>query len=102
MGKDDRPKSPPPRDRSKRGNPLRHTPNKKSKAPSGPWTNRYVKCRHCGGTHWHRDCPKRHKARANDSQPSKGRAALATADAKADENLDAAIGNVLLAADAQS
>eukprot|EP00965_Chrysotila_dentata_P017723 589507-Pleurochrysis_carterae.AAC.1 len=42
-GRDDRPKSPPPRDRNKRSDPSRHTPNnKKSKVPVGPWTNRYV------------------------------------------------------------
>eukprot|EP00965_Chrysotila_dentata_P157744 5210801-Pleurochrysis_carterae.AAC.1 len=47
MGKEDRSKSPPPRDRNKRGDPARNTPNKKSKAASGPWTNRFTKCRHC-------------------------------------------------------
>eukprot|EP00965_Chrysotila_dentata_P047090 1562924-Pleurochrysis_carterae.AAC.1 len=34
-GRDDRPKSPPLRDRTKRSDPPRHTPNKKSKVPVG-------------------------------------------------------------------
>eukprot|EP00965_Chrysotila_dentata_P198211 6178652-Pleurochrysis_carterae.AAC.10 len=35
------------------------------KAPTGPWTKRFMKCRHCSGSHWHRDCPKRHKGRGD-------------------------------------
>eukprot|EP00965_Chrysotila_dentata_P151699 5013467-Pleurochrysis_carterae.AAC.1 len=48
LGKPDPPTSPPPRGPSSRGDPVRRTPNAKSKASSGPWTNQYVKCRHCG------------------------------------------------------
>eukprot|EP00965_Chrysotila_dentata_P034516 1148605-Pleurochrysis_carterae.AAC.1 len=70
MGKEDRSKSPPPCDRNKRGDPARNTPNEKSKATSGPWTNRFTKCRHCGGTHWHRDCPKRHTSKGDRGQAS--------------------------------
>eukprot|EP00965_Chrysotila_dentata_P210422 6185867-Pleurochrysis_carterae.AAC.1 len=88
-----------------RGNPPRHARDKQSDlAPAGPWTNRFVKCHHCGGSHWHRDCPKRHKSKDSKVQqglPLNGCAALAGADAIADKNLDAAIGNVLLAANAQ-
>eukprot|EP00965_Chrysotila_dentata_P086090 2840779-Pleurochrysis_carterae.AAC.4 len=74
--------------------------------PVGPWTNRFVKCLHCGGSRWHHDCPKRllqgnRRNKDGNGQPSSGRAALVSAHATADENLDAAIGNVLLAADAQ-
>eukprot|EP00965_Chrysotila_dentata_P105554 3486139-Pleurochrysis_carterae.AAC.1 len=46
-------------------------------------------------------CPKRHKCKDAQGQPTTGRAALAGTDAVVDVNLDAAIGNVLLAADAQ-
>eukprot|EP00965_Chrysotila_dentata_P065155 2159755-Pleurochrysis_carterae.AAC.1 len=60
------PQSSPPRNREKLGDPSRHTPNK-----NGPWTNQFVKCRHCGGTHWHRDCPKRHKSKSDKGQQSK-------------------------------
>eukprot|EP00965_Chrysotila_dentata_P107860 3562642-Pleurochrysis_carterae.AAC.1 len=103
LGKPDQPTSPPPRGPNNCGDPVRRTPNAKSKAPSGPWTSRYVKCsRHCGGSHWQRDdCPKRRKAKLDKGPSAKGRAAIAASDAAADEKLDAAIGNVLLAADSQ-
>eukprot|EP00965_Chrysotila_dentata_P214887 6188439-Pleurochrysis_carterae.AAC.3 len=47
------------------------------------------------------DCPKRQKAKDTKGNATTGRAALVGADATADENLDVAIGNVPLAADAQ-
>eukprot|EP00965_Chrysotila_dentata_P194314 6176305-Pleurochrysis_carterae.AAC.4 len=55
----------PKRERDKRGDPSRHTPSRKSKAFTGPSTIHFVKCRHCGGTHWRRDCPKRLKSRSD-------------------------------------
>eukprot|EP00965_Chrysotila_dentata_P241281 6204191-Pleurochrysis_carterae.AAC.1 len=91
--KPDPPSTPQPRDNSKRGDPARNTPNKKNKAQQGQWTNRYVKCRHCGGSHWHRDCPKRQKAKGESSQKSAGRAATVSPSVIADDKLDAAIGN---------
>eukprot|EP00965_Chrysotila_dentata_P100945 3334370-Pleurochrysis_carterae.AAC.1 len=95
------PSTPQSRKDSKRGDPARNTPGKKSKAQQGQWTNRYMKCRHCGGTHWHRECPKRQKAKSDNDQKSAGRAAAVSSSVIADEKLDAAIGNVLLAADSQ-
>eukprot|EP00965_Chrysotila_dentata_P136171 4502078-Pleurochrysis_carterae.AAC.2 len=88
-GKDDRPKSPPPRDRNERGDPSRRTPNKRARflPARGPIAmSNVVTVEPLTGT----------------AIAPSGRAALAAADATADENLDAAIGNVLLAADAQS
>eukprot|EP00965_Chrysotila_dentata_P074732 2469366-Pleurochrysis_carterae.AAC.1 len=52
------------RERSARGDPSRSARDLKPKAAAGAWTKDYVKCRHCGGTHWHRDCPKRRKSAA--------------------------------------
>eukprot|EP00965_Chrysotila_dentata_P196827 6177830-Pleurochrysis_carterae.AAC.1 len=45
-------------DRAKRADPPRHACEKKGKASAGAWNASFTKCRHCGGTHWHRDCPK--------------------------------------------
>eukprot|EP00965_Chrysotila_dentata_P136207 4503472-Pleurochrysis_carterae.AAC.1 len=50
------------RERNAHGDPSRNARDAKPKATSGAWTKDYVKCRHCGGTHWHRDCPKRRKS----------------------------------------
>eukprot|EP00965_Chrysotila_dentata_P244616 6206072-Pleurochrysis_carterae.AAC.1 len=116
-----KPSSNPPRDRdvkastghkqNARGDPARNARDSKSKATSGAWTWKdYVKCRHCGGTHWHRDCPKRRKSV---DKTDKGKAhsvraaevlvsAAAAQDAAQDAALDDTIGNVLLASDARS
>eukprot|EP00965_Chrysotila_dentata_P177765 5871919-Pleurochrysis_carterae.AAC.4 len=88
-----------PHARAKRGDPSRHARDIKGKALSGAWNSNYLKCRHCGETHWHRDCPKRRKATSASEmkgQRSRGGAALASVDASADDKLDAAIGDVLL------
>eukprot|EP00965_Chrysotila_dentata_P051853 1721334-Pleurochrysis_carterae.AAC.1 len=95
------------RDRNKRRDPLRRARNKKTGTTTGTLNSSYVRCRHCGGTHWHRDCPKRRKARSDSDAKGRrasGSAALAGADAAgaaADEKLDAAIGDVLLTGDSR-
>eukprot|EP00965_Chrysotila_dentata_P239246 6202987-Pleurochrysis_carterae.AAC.3 len=100
------PAAAPPRTRGKRGDdPPRHARDKGSKAQAGAWNNSFVKCRHCGRSHhWHRDCPKRRKAKDDSggkcSGPT-GAAAYAAAEAEPDEKLEAAIGDVLLASDAR-
>jgi len=48
LGKDKRTNSPLPR-----ASP--HAKQEGQIAPSGSWTNRFVKCRHRGGRHWHRN-----------------------------------------------
>eukprot|EP00965_Chrysotila_dentata_P042768 1419826-Pleurochrysis_carterae.AAC.1 len=58
------------------------------------WHDKAGPCRHCGGRHWHRDCPRRKRDPAPDSRDkSTGNAALAT---DADMS-DAAIGEALFA-----
>eukprot|EP00965_Chrysotila_dentata_P096774 3198392-Pleurochrysis_carterae.AAC.1 len=58
----------------------------------------FGKCRHCGGAHWHRDCPKRKRdpAPGKNAKAAKntGSAALAAA-AAPDDASDAAVGDAL-------
>eukprot|EP00965_Chrysotila_dentata_P016326 539645-Pleurochrysis_carterae.AAC.1 len=83
-------------DRAKRADPPRHARERKGKASAGTWNSSFTKSRHCGGTHWHRDCPKRRKATSDNEakgRRTQGNVALASADASADDKLDAAIGS---------
>eukprot|EP00965_Chrysotila_dentata_P104933 3465929-Pleurochrysis_carterae.AAC.2 len=76
--------------RGKRGDPPRHARDKGGKAQAGAWNKRFVKCRHCGGSHWHRDCPKWRKAKDDSSGKRSGPAgttAYAAAEAAVDEKL---------------
>eukprot|EP00965_Chrysotila_dentata_P118810 3928760-Pleurochrysis_carterae.AAC.1 len=56
----------------------------------------FGKCRHCGGAHWHRDCPKRKRDPAPDkATKTSGSAALAAAAAPSTNAADAAVGDAL-------
>eukprot|EP00965_Chrysotila_dentata_P127401 4213167-Pleurochrysis_carterae.AAC.1 len=49
-------------------------------------------CRHCGGRHWHRDCPRRQQNTVMEANGKRAGAAALAADAEA---TDSALGDAL-------
>eukprot|EP00965_Chrysotila_dentata_P220522 6191828-Pleurochrysis_carterae.AAC.1 len=65
-----------PNEPAKKRDPRR---TKKPNTFASQWSAKYGACRHCGGKHWHRDCPKRAKPDAASKRDGTPNRALSNA-----------------------